>query len=96
MKSPYGKNLAKYVYLWGSSLQGNIFFIKKPRSILHYYKNPKPLEIKVRIIYPNSGSLELWKFANLTFGGYLAGTTPVLSIVVVQVLSKAREDHVAY
>ena len=65
------------------ALIGNIFFVKKPRSILHYYKNPKNLEIKVRIIYPNFGSLELWKFANLTFGGYLAGTTPVLSIVVV-------------
>ena len=68
------------MYLWESSLQGNIFFTKKQRSVLHYYKNPKPSEIKVRIIYPNSGTLELWKFSNFTFEGYLAGTTPVLFV----------------
>ena len=51
---------------------------RKPRSVLHYYKNPKPQETKVRIIYPSSGILELWEFSNLTFGGSLAGTTPVL------------------
>ena len=38
-------------------------------------KNSKPLEIKMRIIYLNSGTLELWKFSNLTFKWYLAGTT---------------------
>ena len=59
--------------------QGNIFFAKKQKSILHYYKNSKPSENKVRIIYPNSGILELQKFSNLTFGGDLVGTTPVLS-----------------
>ena len=32
---------------------------KKPKLVLHYYKNPKPSEINVRIIYPNSGTLEL-------------------------------------
>ena len=43
-------------------------------------RNPKPSEIKVRIIYPNSNTLKLWKFSNLTFGGCLAGTTLVLSV----------------
>ena len=74
---------------------------RKPRSTLHYCKNPKPLETKVRIIYPRSGTLELWKFSNLTFKGSLAGTTLVLSVgffffIVVQVLSRACEDCAAY
>ena len=44
-------------------------------------KTLKPSQTKVRITYPNSSTLELWnKFSNLTFKGYLAGTTPVLSI----------------
>ena len=42
-------------------------------------KAPKPSDTKVHIIYPISGTLELWKFFNLTFRGYLAGTTLVLS-----------------
>ena len=55
---------------------------------------------KVRIIYL------LWhsrvvRNSNLTFGGYLAGTTPVLSVrsslfVFVQVLFRVREDRVTY
>ena len=28
-------------------------------TLLYYYKNPKTLSIKVRIIYPRSGTLEL-------------------------------------
>ena len=32
---------------------------RKPRSVLHYYKSPKPPETKVRIIYPSSGTLKL-------------------------------------
>ena len=53
-----------------------------PRNGCQLYatiKTPKPSQIKVRIMYSISGILELWKFSNLTFGGYLAGTTPVLS-----------------
>ena len=38
--------------------QGNVFLKKKQSSILHYYKNPKPSENKVRIIYPSSSTLE--------------------------------------
>ena len=53
---------------------------RKQMSVLHYYKNPKPLEIKVHIIYPNFGTLELWTHSNLTFGGYLASTAPILSV----------------
>ena len=53
---------------------------RKSRSVLHYYKNPKPLEIKVCRIYPNFGTLKLWTFSNLTFRGYLAGTTSILSV----------------
>ena len=43
-------------------------------------KNPKPSEIKVRIVCPNSSTLKLWKFSNLTFRGYLPSTTPVLFV----------------
>ena len=53
-----------------------------PRNECQLYatiKAPKPSQNKVRIIYPNFNTLELWKFFNLTFRGYLAGTTPVLS-----------------
>jgi len=35
-------------------------------------KNSKPSKIKVCIIYLSFGTLDLWKFSNLTFGGYLA------------------------
>ena len=101
MESLYGKNPAKYVHLWGPSPQGNIFLVKKRRSVLHYYKNPEPSENKIRIIYLSSNTLELWKFSNLTFKGSLAGTTPVLSIgffffFVVQILFRAREDCATY
>ena len=48
---------------------------------------------KVRIIDPSFGTLKLRKDSNLTFGGYLAGTTPVSSVrsflFVVQVLLRA-------
>ena len=53
-----------------------------PRNECQLYttiKTPKPSQTKIRIISPNSGTLELCKFSNLTFGGSLAGTTPVLS-----------------
>ena len=74
---------------------------RKPRSVLHYYKNPKAPETNVRIIYPSSSTLKWWKFSNLTFGGSLADTIPVLSVgffsfFVVQVLSRACEDSVAF
>ena len=42
-------------------------------------KTTKSSQIKIRIIYPRFDTLELWKFFNLTFGGYLADTKPVLS-----------------
>ena len=42
-------------------------------------KTSKPLQTKVRLISPSSGTLDLWKLSNLTFGGSLAGTTLVLS-----------------
>ena len=65
-------------------------------------KISKPSQTKIRIIHPNSGTLELWKFSNLTFENYLASTTLVLfvgsfsSFCVLQVLSRAREDLVTY
>ena len=43
-------------------------------------KTLKLSQAKVRIIYSSSGTLELWKFSNLTFGGYLVGTTLVLFV----------------
>ena len=54
-----------------------------PRNDCQLYatiKTPKPSQTKVRIIYPSSGTLEWWTFSNLTFGGYLAGITPILSV----------------
>ena len=103
MESLYRKNPAKYVHLWRSSPQGNIFLIKKQRSVLHYYKNPKPSKNKVRIIYLSSGILELWKISNLTFRRFLASTTLVLFVeffffflFVMQILSRACKDRVAY
>ena len=103
MESLYRKNPAKYVHLWRSSPQGNIFLIKKQRSVLHYYKNPKPSKNKVRIIYLRSGILELWKISNLTFRRFLASTTLVLFVeffffflFVMQILSRACKDRVAY
>ena len=69
-------------------------------STLYYYKSPKTLT--------NQGthnSAQLWhsrviKSSNLTFGGYLDSTTPMLSIrsflFFMQVLFRAREDHVNY
>ena len=53
-----------------------------PRNECQLYatiKALKPSQTKIRIIYPNSSTLELWKFSNLTFEGYLVGTTLVLS-----------------
>ena len=53
-----------------------------PRNECQLYtiiKTSNPSQTKVRIIYPCSGTLKLWKFSNLTFGGYLAGTIPILS-----------------
>ena len=52
---------------------------KKRCQLYTTIKTPKPLQTKVRIIYPSSSTLELWKFSNLTFGRYLVGTTPILS-----------------
>ena len=48
-------------------------------STLHYYKYLKALINKNTHNFPSFGTLELWKFSNLTFGGYLVCTTPVLS-----------------
>ena len=54
-----------------------------PRNKGQFYvtiKTPNPSQIKVCIIYLSSGTLELQKFSKLTFEGYLASATPVLSI----------------
>ena len=66
-------------------------------------KTQIPLQMKVRRIHPNSDTLELWirDFSNLTVGGYLAGTTPVLllrssAFVLCRFLSGALEDRVAH
>ena len=56
-----------------------IFSAKKRMSTLHYYKNLKALTNRDTHNFSSSGTLELWKFSNLTFGGYLADTTLVLS-----------------
>ena len=54
-----------------------------PRNECQLYvaiKTPRPSQTKVCIIYPNSSTLELWKFSNLTFKGYLTGIILVLSV----------------
>ena len=51
-----------------------------PRNECQFYttiKTPKLSQTKVGIIDPSSNTLELWKFSNLTFKGYLVSTTPV-------------------
>ena len=66
----------------------------------YYYKNQAPSRSKVRIIYPLLHSRAVRISSDLTFGGYLAGTTPVLSVrsflFAVQVLFGTREDRVTY
>ena len=62
------------IFLYGKDL-----LRKHNNSNLCHYKNPKTLRKQVRIIYL------LWhsrvvKNSNLTFRGYLASTTPVLSV----------------
>ena len=42
-------------------------------------KAPIPSQIEVRIIYPSLALLSCENSSNLTFGGYLADTTPMLS-----------------
>ena len=44
-------------------------------SALCYYKNSKTLTNQSTHIYPSFSTLKLWKFSNLTFGGYLTNTT---------------------
>ena len=72
---------------------------KHRRFILHYYKSPKTLKKQVRIIHLSS-SIRVVKSSNLTFRGYLASTTLILSIrfslFIVQVLSRACDDCVAH
>ena len=63
-------------------------------------KAPIPSLIKVCKIQPSSGTLELWQSSNLTFRGYLIGTTPMLfvrfSLFVVQALFQAWRHCVAH
>ena len=66
--------------LEGRVLHGNNLGYKEKRQNLTTIKAPIPPHIKVRIIDP---SLALWSWeniSNLTFGGYLAGPTPVPSV----------------
>ena len=75
-----------------------------PRNECQLYatiKTPKPSQIKVCTIYRSSGTLELWKFSNLTFRGYLAGSIPVLfvrssSFLLRRFLPRTCEDRVTY
>ena len=69
-------------------------------STLYYYKSPKTLTN-----HGTHNSTQFWhsrvvRSSNLTFEGYLAGITPVLSIrsflFVVQVLFQERESYVTY
>ena len=63
-------------------------------------KAQKILRKQVRIIYPSLGLWSGENIYNLTFRGYLAGTTPVLfarsSLFIVQVSFRACEDRVAH
>ena len=84
--NPNQWNLCMARIPWNTCMYGNLPHMetssppRKLRSALHYYKNPKPLETKVRIIYPSSDTLKLWrKFSHLIFGESLAGITLILS-----------------
>ena len=49
-------------------------------STLYYYINPKTLTNQSTHNLPQFWHPRVVKSSNLTFGGYLAGTTPVLSV----------------
>ena len=54
---------------------------QEKRSALHYYKNPKTLINQGTRNFPQLWhSIVIEILSNLIFGGYLAGTTPILSI----------------
>ena len=55
------------------------FSLRNKCQIYTTIKTTKPSQTKVCIIYPSFGTLELWKFSDLTFGWYLAVTTLLLS-----------------
>ena len=83
--NPNQRNLYKERIPQNIWINENLSYKEKPslpRNKCQLYatiKIPKPSQTKVRIFYPNSSTLELWKFSNLTFRGYLTGTTSVLS-----------------
>ena len=68
------------MHLWGSSLQGKTISTKKRMPLYFTIRTPKLSQTKVRIISPSSNTLELWTFSNLTFRGYLVGTTLEFSV----------------
>ena len=65
-----------------------------------YYKNPKTLTHQGTHNSLNSGTLELRKFSNLTFGGSLPVphrySSKVFFVFISHVLSWTREDCVIY
>ena len=63
----------------GRVLQGNNLGYKERRQSLTTIKAPIPPHIKVRIIYPSLALQSCENISNLTFGGYLAGSTPAPS-----------------
>ena len=79
-------------------------YILAPRNRSRFYttiKNPQALKKQGTHNLPQLWYSRVVKVLYLTFRGSLAGTTPILSIefflfLVVQVLSRAREDCAAY
>ena len=53
---------------------------KEKRSTLYYYKSPNTLTNQGTYNWPQLWHFRVVKSSNLTFRGYLAGTTPVLSV----------------
>ena len=63
-------------------------------------KAPIPSQIEVRIIYPSLALYSCENSSNLTFGGYSASTTPILSarssFFIVQTLFRVCKCHMAH
>ena len=79
----------------GSLPQWNIFLAKERVSTLYYYKNPKTLTNQGTHNFSQLWHSRVVEFSNLTFEGYLAGTTSVFSIrsSLFSVLRRCRFEH---
>ena len=71
------KSLVHHVW---DSYKGRTSTPRKRGQTFTTIKAPIPSQIKVHIIYPSLALQSCENSSNLTFGGFLASTTPVLSV----------------